>query len=300
MVAEWIKVRRGLRQLPKTVIIARKFEETGYFKNLVESFKKKDKQVIQRHESITSDLATRVTVSALFDLWIALNDVVDKECRVKKMKLCDIDNIVGLPGFGKALAEVEWVHEEPEGLFFRNFEDWNTPDSIRPPVQTDAQRAKNYRDRKREQLRHERHETSRLEEKSREEKSREEKRRGDLHLQHWDDFLSAWQNGKGRPYDLKNPPAVWRSMTQDEIWLEQAKKAVAHLPNCKYFETPMTVTQFLMPGWIEKILGGDFDDPRRQAKGFDRPLPPREFSVRDKEAVSYTREKYGSDRKVRK
>ena len=37
MVAEWIKVRRGLRQLPKTVIIARKFEETDYFKNLVTS-----------------------------------------------------------------------------------------------------------------------------------------------------------------------------------------------------------------------------------------------------------------------
>ena len=291
MVAEWIKVRRGLRQLPKTVIIARKFEETDYFKNLVTSSAKKDKQTIQRHKSITSDLATRVTVSALFDLWIALNDVVDKECRVKKMELRDIDIIVGLPGFGKAIAEVGWVHEESKGLFFRNFEDWNTPDSIRPPVLTDAERAKNYRERKKEKLRHECHETSRLEEKS-----REEKRRGDLHLQHWDDFLSAWQNGKGRPYALKNPPAVWSSTTRDAAWLEQAKKALAHLPNCKYFETPMTMNQFLKRDWIEKILGGEFDDAPRQKKDINEPLPPKGFTGEAKEAFERTRKHLESRR----
>ena len=53
----------------------------------------------------------------------------------------------------------------------------------------------------------------------------------------------------------------------------------------------MTMNQFLKGDWIEKILGGDFDDPRRQEKGFDRPLPPRQFSKKEKEAVSYTREK---------
>jgi hypothetical protein len=295
MVAEWIKVRRGLRQLPKTVIVARKLEETDYLKNLVTALGGEETQAIQRQETIMSDLATRVTVSALFELWIALNDVVDKEFRVKKMKLRDIDIIVGLPGFGEAVAEVEWVHEEPKGLFFRNFGDWNTPDSMRTPAQTGAQRAKKYRDKNREELRHKRHETSRLEEKS-----REEKRRGDLHPQHWDAFLLAWQNGKGRPYDLKNPPPVWSSVPRDAIWLEQAKKAVAHLPNCKYFKTPVNMTQFLISGWIEKILGGGFDDPRCQGQGLDHPSPLREFSARDKEAVSYTRKKYESDRKKRK
>ncbi len=295
MVAEWVKVRRGLRQLSKTVIIARNLEETGYFKSLLLPPNKKDKESLQRHKFIMSEIVRHVTVSALVEVWVALNDVIDKDCRVENMKLCDIDAMAGLPGFGSFMAAVQWVEEDSKGLFFRHFDEWNIPDSQRPFVLSDAQRAKNYRDRKREQLRHERHETSRLEEKS-----REEKRRGDLHLQHWDDFLSVWKNGKGRPYDLESPPGVWSSTTRDAIWLEQAKKGVAHLQNCKYFETPMTMTQFLMPGWIEKILGGDFDDPCRQAKGFDRPLSPRQFSEREKEAVSYTREKCDLKRKGRK
>ena len=295
MVAEWVKVRRGLRQLSKTVIIARNLEETGYFKSLLLPPSKKDTESLQRHKFIMSEIVRHVTVSALVEVWVALNDVIDKDCRVENMKLCDIDAMAGLPGFGSFMAAVKWVEQDSKGLFFRHFDEWNIPDSQRPFVLSDAQRAKNYRDRKREQLRHERHETSRLEEKS-----REEKRRGDLHLQHWDDFLSVWKNGKGRPYDLERPPGVWSSTTRDAIWLEQAKKGVAHLPNCKFFETPVTMTQFLMSGFIEKILGGDFDDIRRHANELDRPRPPQGFSKRLKEAVSYTREKCELNRKERK
>ncbi len=291
MVAEWIKVRRGLRQFSKTVIIARNLEETEYFKNLLLSPNKKYNQALQRHKFITSEIARHVTVSALVDVWVALNDVVDKNCRVENMRLCDIDAMAGLPGFGSFMAAVQWVEEDPKGLFFRHFDEWNIPDSQRPFVLSDAQRAKNYRDRKREQLRHERHETSRLEEKS-----REEKRRGDLHLQHWDDFLSAWKNGKGKPYALKNPPAVWSFTTRDAAWLEQAKKALAHLPNCKYLKTPMSMNQFLRRDKIGKILGGELDDARQQTNTFDAQSPPRQFTGKDKEAFERTRKHLESKR----
>ena len=291
MVAEWIKVRRGLRQFSKTVIIARNLEETEYFKNLLLSPNKKYKQALQRHKFITSEIARHVTVSALVDVWVALNDVVDKNCRVENMRLCDIDAMAGLPGFGSFMGAVQWVEEDSKGLLFRHFDEWNIPDSQRPFVLSDAQRAKNYRDRKREQLRHERHETSRLEEKS-----REEKRRGDLHLQHWDDFLSVWQNGKGKPYDSKNFPPVWSTTTRDAAWLEQAKKALAHLPNCKYFVTPMTLTQFLQRGRIEQILGGEFDDAPRQKKDINAPLPPKGFTGEAKEAFERTRKHLESKR----
>ena len=286
MVAEWIKVRRGLRQFSKTVIIARNLEETEYFKNLLLSPNKKYKQALQRHKFITSEIARHVTVSALVDVWVALNDVVDKNCRVENMRLCDIDAMAGLPGFGSFMAAVQWVEEDSKGLFFRHFDEWNIPDSQRPFVLSDAQRAKNYRDRKREQLRHERHETSRLEEKS-----REEKRRGDLHLhlQHWGDFLSAWKNGKGKPYALENPPPNWSSTIRDAAWLEQAKKALAHLPNCKYLKTPMTMNQFLKRDRIEKILGGELNDPRQQKNNSDAQLPPRQFTGEDREAFERTR-----------
>ena len=221
MVAEWIKVRRGLRQHPKTVIVASKLEETGYFKKLLPPPAKNNKPSLQHHKAVTSEFVTRVTVSALVDIWVSLNDVIDKGCRVKNMKLDHIDTIVGLPGFGKAMEAVEWVKEDSKGLFFESFGDWNVPASQRSAPQSDAERKRKSREKKEQQSRHERHETSRLEEKS-----REEKRRGDLHLQHWDDFLSVWQNGKGKPYDSKNFPPVWSTTTRDAAWLEQAKKAL--------------------------------------------------------------------------
>ena len=42
-----------------------------------------------------------------------------------------------------------------------------------------------------------------------------------------------------QPYLLETPPAVWSSVT-DAIWLERSKKST-NLPNCKSFETPVTV-----------------------------------------------------------
>ena len=78
MVAEWIKVRRGLRQHPKTVIVASKLEETGYFKKLLPAPAKNDTGSLQHHKAVTSEFVTRVTVSALVDIWVSLNDVVDK------------------------------------------------------------------------------------------------------------------------------------------------------------------------------------------------------------------------------
>ena len=293
MVAEWIKVRRGLRQHPKTVIVASKLEETGYFKKLLPAPAKSDKGSLQHHKAVTSEFVTRVTVSALVDIWVSLNDVIDKGCRVKNMKLDHIDTIVGLPGFGKAMEAVEWVKEDSKGLFFESFGDWNVPASQRSAPQSDAERKRKSREKKEQQSRHERHETS-----HREEKSREEKRRGDLHLhlQHWGDFLSAWKNGKGKPYALENPPPNWSSTIRDAAWLEQAKKALAHLPNCKYLKTPMSMKQFLMRDKIEKILGGELNDPRQQKNNSDAQLPPRQFTGEDREAFERTRKHLESKR----
>ena len=247
---------------------------------------KKRQGSLQHHKAVTSEFVTRVTVSALVDIWVSLNDVIDKGCRVKNMKLDHIDTIVGLPGFGEAMEAVEWVKEDSKGLFFESFGDWNVPASQRSAPQSDAERKRKSREKKEQQSRHERHETS-----HREEKSREEKRRGDLHLhlQHWDDFLSAWKNGKGKPYALENPPPNWSSTIRDAAWLEQAKKALAYLPNCKYLKTPMSMKQFLMRDKIEKILGGELDDAHQQKNNFDAQLPPRQFTGEDREAFERTR-----------
>jgi hypothetical protein len=122
-------------------------------------------------EVVTFENVTRVTACALTELWFAINDVVGDDCWVPYMAVSDIDDIVGVPGFGDALVAVGWVtlHDE-KGLVFPNFSEHNVPQKMRSEPKSDAQRAKEYRDRKRGGDRvTKRHETSRPEEKSREE-----------------------------------------------------------------------------------------------------------------------------------
>jgi hypothetical protein len=56
-----------------------------------------------------------------------------------------------------------------------------------------------------------------------------------------------------------------------------ATEAIGRLGDCRYFKTPMTLIQFLKPGWAHKVLGGSFDNPKgtpQRGKDFgDKPQP---------------------------
>ena len=170
MAGDWIRIRRGIRQWPKTVAIARQLASSREFMNWWSD-------PVQQHcvtnvtEIVTFANVTRVTACALVELWFAINDVVGEDCRVPYMALSDIDDIVGVPGFGEAMLGVGWVvlHDE-KGLVFPNFSEHNVPNKMRPEPKSAADRARDYRDRKRGAARvTARHETSRREEKRREE-----------------------------------------------------------------------------------------------------------------------------------
>lgn len=165
MASDWIRIRRGIRQLPKTVAISRHLTSSREFMDWW--------GVTARHETsrnVTFENVTRVTACALIELWFAINDVVGEDCRVPYMELSDIDDIVGVPGFGEAMLKVGWVvlHDE-KGLVFPNFSEHNVPNKMRSEPKSAADRAKEYRARKRGVSRvTARHETSRREEKRRE------------------------------------------------------------------------------------------------------------------------------------
>lgn len=171
MAGDWIRIRRGLRQLPKTVAIARYLAANRDFM----AWWAEPVRMECRHsvtEIVTFENVTRVTTCALTEIWFAINDVIGADCRVPYMELSDIDDIVGMPGFGKAMAAVGWVVvDEPKGLVFPNFCEKNVPDKLRSPAKSAAERAREYRGRKRLEPRvTKRHETSRGEEKRRGEK----------------------------------------------------------------------------------------------------------------------------------
>ena len=171
MAVDWIKIRRGMRQWPKTVAVARHLSGSREFMNWWAD-PVRHACVTNVTEIVTFENVTRVTACALTELWFALNDVLGEDCHVPYMELSDIDDIVGVPGFGEAMLEVGWVaiHDE-KGLVFPNFSEHNTPNKLRTDPKSDADRAREYRERKKQAERvTARHETSRPEEKRREEK----------------------------------------------------------------------------------------------------------------------------------
>ena len=73
-------------------------------------------------------------------------------------------------------------------------------------------------------------------------------------------------------------------------------QAITHLPKCRYFDDPVTLNQFCKPGFVDEVLGGKWDNPKRR-KGDGRdfgdagPPPPKVFTGEAAEAFERTRRK---------
>jgi hypothetical protein len=92
----------------------------------------------------------------------------------------------------------------------------------------------------------------------------------------WDTLRKAWASGTGRPWKLPSPPDKVADRLAEEGWFEKALAAIDALPRCKYFRDPVTLPQLLAPGFVDKVLGGQFDNPREQrgpARLDDKPPP---------------------------
>jgi hypothetical protein len=116
----------------------------------------------------------------------------------------------------------------------------------------------------------------------------------------WDTLRAAWKAGKGRPWQLPTPPDKAADRLAEEGWFEKALTAIDRLPACRYFRDPVTLPQFVAAGFVDKILGGQFDNAREQSRGparFDDRPPPQEWTGDD--AAAFERTKRAMAEKLR-
>jgi hypothetical protein len=86
----------------------------------------------------------------------------------------------------------------------------------------------------------------------------------------WETLRKAWAAGTGRPWKLPDPPDKVAARLAEDGWFAKALAAIEALPRCRYFSDPVTLPQLVAPGFVDKVLGGQFDNPR-QRPGAGRP-----------------------------
>lgn len=119
--------------------------------------------------------------------------------------------------------------------------------------------------------------------------------------QAWPAFRQAWNAGIGVKWRSSNPSDTVKAALGINGWLDDAMRAIEHLPKCKFFTDPVTLNQFCKPGFVSEVLGGKFDNPKRTraSKDFgDAPAPPREWTGEAAEALERTRRKLASSKEA--
>lgn len=164
-------MKRGLRHDPKVIAISRELADNRAFM----AWWSNPQQMSCREnvtEIVTFANVTRITVASLLDVWSSLNNSIGEDGIMPFMTPQDVDDMAEVPGLGDAMISVGWIIEHADGgLEFPNFTKNNTPSKSRSQPKTAAQRAKEYRERKKaesEASQSSRHVTR---EKRREEKS---------------------------------------------------------------------------------------------------------------------------------
>lgn len=145
MAGDWIKMRTSLLTNPKVNGIAR-YLEVGCEVSRALSVG----HIGDMNEVVTRNVMRHVTVSSLLIVWGAANEHTNDGV-FKNADLSDIDDMVGIPGFGEAMALVGWAafDEESNCVILPNFNEYNTVGSSRSiAAKSSAQRQKEYRDRK--------------------------------------------------------------------------------------------------------------------------------------------------------
>jgi uncharacterized protein YdaU (DUF1376 family) len=84
----------------------------------------------------------------------------------------------------------------------------------------------------------------------------------------WEAFAATWNATKrAAPWGPLTPPGGWVDAAASPGWLDLARQAVERLPRCEFFQTPLAVTKFLEPGWVDRILAGEFDNAKAARVG---------------------------------
>jgi hypothetical protein len=111
----------------------------------------------------------------------------------------------------------------------------------------------------------------------------------------FEDLRTAWNQGPGRPWKPHTPPKDREGVADDQEWLRAALEAIPRLKSCRFFETPVTLPQFMGDGFVANVLGGQYDNGKAGKAGrpalraLDEPAPPREWRGTDAERFEATK-----------
>lgn len=169
MAGDWIKMRPTLLTSPKVNGIARALESSpNVSRALSTSFNG------AMSEIVTRNVMRNVTVASLLTVWGAANEHTSDGI-FRNADLADIDDMVGIPGFGEAMESVGWAEYDPDEdcVILPNFNEYNTCGRDRTK-KNNAERQRRYRQKKKAESNGDSDVTKDVTNNGREEKRREE------------------------------------------------------------------------------------------------------------------------------
>jgi len=211
----------------------------------------------------------------------------------------DLDDEIGHVGFGAALVSVGWLVTQEDGIVIPH---WERHFSDSAKVRALAgQRVEKHRTRRRN-ADSVTHPPDGVTQEAQPDKN---KNRGDNPpppprdaSQDQAALRAAWaaaaKAGKVQPYRAKTVPPALAERLAEPGWLAEALQAIEHLPRCRYFDTPATLFQLVGAGFVQRVLAGQYDDPKPAKAGRgpahleDRP-PPRGWTGDDAARLEATR-----------
>jgi hypothetical protein len=112
----------------------------------------------------------------------------------------------------------------------------------------------------------------------------------------WLAFRSRWNDGAAagnrKVWKPATPPDGWNERLSEGGWLEHADEAIARLAKCRYFDTPVPLTQFLGPRFVPLCLGGQYDAAKAKKGGREpEKAPPAVWTGEDAQRFEATKRK---------
>jgi uncharacterized protein YdaU (DUF1376 family) len=87
----------------------------------------------------------------------------------------------------------------------------------------------------------------------------------------WQRFMEQWNSTeKAQPWPGLMAPDGWVNNACYPAWLEKAYQAMARLPQCHFFDTPLAVTRFFT--YVDRILAGEFDNAKQDRSRARQPV----------------------------
>ena len=112
----------------------------------------------------------------------------------------------------------------------------------------------------------------------------------------WKAFRAAWNTGAAagnrREWKPATPPDGWSDRLVEMGWGDKAEEAVKRLGKCRYFDTPVTLVQFVGPRFVDLCLGGQYDAAKAKRGGREpEKAPAAAWSGDDAERFEATKRK---------